>query len=57
MNVILRAIVGGFGGALLGYALYRFVGCRTGACPLQSNPWIATILWGALGAWVAAGGR
>jgi len=29
-------------GALLGYAYYYYVGCRTGACPITSNPWIST---------------
>ena len=33
------------GGA--GYAYYRFVGCRTGTCPITSNPWIST-MYGAL---------
>jgi hypothetical protein len=42
-------------GAAAGYALYRFVGCRTGACPLTGNPWIATILWGVIGLLVASG--
>jgi hypothetical protein len=35
------------GGA--GYAYYRFVGCRTGACPITSNPWISTIYGALLG--------
>lgn len=30
-------------GALLGYAYYYFVGCRTGTCPITSNPWISTV--------------
>lgn len=30
-------------GALGGYAYYYFVGCRTGTCPISSNPWISTI--------------
>lgn len=29
-------------GAALGYAYYHFVGCRTGTCPITSNPWIST---------------
>lgn len=34
-------------GAAAGYAYYRFVGCKSGACPLTGNPWIST-LYGAL---------
>lgn len=30
------------GGAAAGFLYYRFVGCRTGACPLTGNPFIAT---------------
>jgi hypothetical protein len=33
-------------GAIGGYMYYLFAGCRTGTCPLTSNPWL-TILWGA----------
>ncbi len=29
-------------GGVLGFAYYYFVGCRTGACPLSSNPYIMT---------------
>jgi len=29
-------------GAALGYSYYYFVGCRTGVCPITSNPWIST---------------
>ena len=29
-------------GALLGFAYYKFIGCRSGACPITSNPWIST---------------
>ena len=34
-----------FGGAG-GYAFYRFIGCKSGACPITSNPWLS-ILYGA----------
>jgi len=29
-------------GAGLGFAYYHFIGCRNGACPIASNPWIST---------------
>ena len=35
-------LLGGVGG----YAFYRFIGCRTGSCPITSNPWLS-ILYGA----------
>lgn len=31
------------GGALVGYAYYRLVGCSSGACPITSNPYISTL--------------
>ena len=36
-------------GAAGGIAYYHFIGCRTGACPLQSNPLFSTIWGGLLG--------
>ena len=39
-------VLGGAGG----YGLYRFVGCRTGACPITSNPWISILYGAVLGA-------
>lgn len=56
MNAIVRTLIGAAAGAAAGYGVYRFVGCRTGACPLTGNPWIATVLWGLVGA-LLAGGR
>lgn len=35
------------GGALLGFAYHKFVGCSTGTCPITANPWSST-LYGAL---------
>lgn len=40
-NLVLKAGVVLLGGAL-GFAYYHFVGCRTGTCPITSNPWIST---------------
>jgi hypothetical protein len=29
-------------GAVIGYGYYYFIGCRSGVCPISSNPWIST---------------
>jgi hypothetical protein len=34
-------------GAVGGFLYYRFVGCKSGLCPITRNPWIST-LYGAL---------
>lgn len=36
-------------GAGLGAAYAHFVGCRTGGCPLTSNPLVASALGGLIG--------
>jgi len=30
-------------GGAAGYGFYRFIGCRTGTCPITSNPWLSTL--------------
>jgi hypothetical protein len=30
-------------GALAGYAYYYFIGCNSGACLIQSNPYLSTM--------------
>ena len=55
MNITVRLIIGGVAGALVGLAVYKFIGCRTGTCPLTGNPYIAMVLWGLIGMMVAAG--
>ena len=30
-------------GGIAGYAYYYFIGCASGSCPIQSNPYISTI--------------
>lgn len=46
---ILRVIGGAVIGAAFGFAMYKFIGCRTGACPLTGNPYIAMLIWGMMG--------
>jgi hypothetical protein len=43
VKIIIGVIVGG----IAGYLLYRFVGCKTGACIITSKPW-SSILYGML---------
>ncbi len=41
-------------GAVLGFGYHRFVGCRSGACAITANPYIAT-LYGALMGYLLSG--
>lgn len=50
----MRIAIGLLVGAALGYGYYRLVGCASGACPLASNPWLATLYGAMLGAAVGA---
>ena len=55
MNPLIRIVLGAAIGAALGFVLYKFIGCRSGACPLTGNPWIAMTIWGIAGALMGAG--
>ena len=55
MNPILRPVMGALIGAAVGYAMYRFVGCKSGACPLTANPWVAMAIWGLMGLMLSSG--
>jgi hypothetical protein len=55
MNSLIRVVIGGLIGAVIGFTMYKGVGCRTGACPLTGNPFIAMFLWGMIGAILGAG--
>ena len=44
------------GGAALGFAYHRLVGCRSGACAISANPSIST-LSGALMGFLLSGAR
>ncbi|MFW5706562.1 MAG: hypothetical protein ACOC12_01465 [Bacteroidota bacterium] len=44
-------IIGSFTllGVIGGYAYYAFIGCNSGGCAIQSNPYLSMIWGGALG--------
>jgi len=42
-----RTLVGIVLGGAGGFALYKFVGCKTGDCPITANPWLS-ILFGVI---------
>jgi hypothetical protein len=52
-----KRILFSFLGALGGYAYYYFVGCRTGTCPISSNPWISTAYGAGMGLILTMGER
>lgn len=51
----LRTVIGIVVGAVLGLAYQRFIGCRTGTCPITANPWVST-LYGATMGFLLSGG-
>lgn len=53
--MILRPLLFVIGGAVAGLAYQRVIGCRTGACPITSNPYVAS-LYGAIIGYLASGG-
>jgi hypothetical protein len=47
MNIWLKRGLFALGGAAAGFAWYYVVGCRTGSCPITSDPY-ASSAYGAL---------
>ncbi|HAC15542.1 MAG TPA: hypothetical protein DCE78_06305 [Bacteroidetes bacterium] len=43
------SIVGTIAGAAAGYAYYYYIGCITGTCPIQTNPWLSTLFGAIIG--------
>ncbi|MCK5526833.1 MAG: YtxH domain-containing protein [Candidatus Latescibacteria bacterium] len=52
---MVRFVIGGAIGGILGFLYYRLAGCPTGGCPLTSNPYTSTLYGMVLGALI--GGR
>jgi len=50
-----KPVLGALIGAGIGFALYRFVGCKTGACPITASPWSSILVYGLLGALMFSG--
>jgi hypothetical protein len=44
-------------GAVAGLAYQRFIGCRTGTCPITSNPYISTLYGAVMGFLLSSGLR
>jgi hypothetical protein len=42
-------------GAAAGFAYYKFVGCRSGTCPITANPYISTVYGAVLGYLISGG--
>jgi len=43
----LKSIIGMVVGIIGAYIYYIEIGCKSGSCPITSNPWM-TMLWGLL---------
>jgi hypothetical protein len=56
MNPIVKTLIGAALGAGAGWLMYRFIGCRTGACPITAKWWTSMLYGSILGA-VAASGK
>ncbi len=56
MPPIYKTILCTVAGAAVGFLVYRFVGCKTGTCPLTASPWTSMLVWGIVGA-ISASGR
>jgi hypothetical protein len=53
---IKRAVFATLGG-VAGYCYYAFIGCRTGTCPIASNPLISTLYGAAVGLLLTPGAK
>ncbi len=48
-----RLALGILAGALLGFLYWKFVGCKSGTCPLTNNPYKTVVLFSLMGGLLA----
>jgi len=48
-NKLYRILLGVFIGAGIGLLYWKFIGCTSGTCPLTSNPFSTTFIFGLMG--------
>ncbi len=49
MKKYIKQIIGFFVGAVAGFLYYRFIGCKSGSCPLTGNPYVSVLFGGIFG--------
>lgn len=48
-NFVIKRVLPVVLGMILGYAYYYFIGCNSGGCAIQSNPYYSTLYGGLIG--------
>jgi hypothetical protein len=49
LKILFKRILPVFAGAALGFTYYYYVGCKSGSCPIQSNPFYSTLYGAVIG--------
>ncbi|MEI7941916.1 MAG: DUF6132 family protein [Candidatus Riflemargulisbacteria bacterium] len=44
---MIKILLGSLIGGVVGYLVYKFIGCHSGSCPITSSP-VMSVLYGAL---------
>ena len=55
MTPLIKTLLGAGAGAAIGFLVYRFIGCRTGTCPITANPWLSMIFGAVIGFLMTSG--
>jgi hypothetical protein len=45
--IMIKILLGSLIGGVVGYLVYKFIGCHSGSCPITSSP-VMSVLYGAL---------